>query len=302
MKIFKILVTGGNGFLGSNLVNKISKKNYILHLLIRDKSDISRLKLNKKTKLLKFQKKNLENLFKKNKYDLIIHCATNYGIEEENSSNTIYPNLLLPLQLLDLAKKYSVKSFINTDTILDKNISSYTLSKNQFVDWLKFFSKFINCYNIKLEHFYGPKDNNNKFVINTISRFLKNEDKIEFTKGFQKRDFIYISDVVSAFEKVILFALKKNQKNLNSFNLKTFEVGTGRKISIKKFIFLVAKLTGNTRTRLEFGKLPFRKNEIFDVKVNLKNIQELGWKSKIKLEYGLTKTINHYKKIIECTF
>jgi nucleoside-diphosphate-sugar epimerase len=57
MKIFKILVTGGNGFLGSNLVNKISKKNYILHLLIRDKSDISRLKLNKKIKLFKFQKK-----------------------------------------------------------------------------------------------------------------------------------------------------------------------------------------------------------------------------------------------------
>ena len=65
------------------------------------------------------------------------------GFEEENSSNTIYPNLILPLQLLDLAKKYSVKSFINTDTILNKNISSYTLSKDQFVDWLKFFSKFV---------------------------------------------------------------------------------------------------------------------------------------------------------------
>ena len=101
----KILITGGNGFLGSNLVNKISKKNYILHLLVREKSDLSRLKINKKIKLYMLQKKNLENLFKKNKYDLIIHCATNYGIEDDNSSNTIYPNLLLPLQLLDLAKK-----------------------------------------------------------------------------------------------------------------------------------------------------------------------------------------------------
>jgi hypothetical protein len=96
METVKILITGGNGFLGSNLVNKISKRNYILHLLIREKSDISRLKLNKKIKLLRFKKKNLENLFKKNKYDMIIHCATNYGIEEDNyrdyfnSSNHIY--------------------------------------------------------------------------------------------------------------------------------------------------------------------------------------------------------------------
>ena len=297
MKPSKILITGGNGFLGSSLINKISKKNYLLHLLVREKSNLSRLNLNKKIKLFQLQEKNLDNIFKINKYDLIIHCATNYGIEEENSSNTIYPNLLLPLQLLNLAKKYSVKSFINTDTILNKNISSYTLSKNQFVDWLKLFSKFLNCYNVKLEHFYGPKDNNNKFIINNICRLLRYEDKIEFTKGFQKRDFIYISDVVSALEKIILLALKNNKKNLNFFILKTFEIGTGRQISIKSIILLIAKLIGNNKTRLEFGKLPFRKNEIMNVKVDLKNIRKLGWNSKLKLERGLTRTINYYKKI-----
>jgi nucleoside-diphosphate-sugar epimerase len=298
MKLAKILITGGNGFLGSSLVNKISKKKYKLYLLVRKKSNLSRLKLNKKIKFIQLQKKNLDNVFKKNKFDLVIHCATNYGIEEDNTSNTIYPNLLLPLQLLDLAKKYSVKAFINTDTILNKNISSYTLSKNQFVDWLKLFSKFLNCYNVKLEHFYGPNDNNNKFVINNICRLLRYEDTIEFTKGFQKRDFVYISDVVSALERIILFAFKKIKTNLNHFNFKSFEVGTGQQISIKSFIFLIAKLTGNNRTRLQFGKLPFRKNEIMNAKVDLKNIKKLGWRSKIKLEHGLTKTINYYKKII----
>ena len=57
MKPAKILITGGNGFLGSNLVNKISKKNYILHLLVREKSDLSRLEINKKIKLLLLKKK-----------------------------------------------------------------------------------------------------------------------------------------------------------------------------------------------------------------------------------------------------
>jgi nucleoside-diphosphate-sugar epimerase len=140
--------------------------------------------------------------------------------------------------------------------------------------------------------------NNNKFVINNICRLLRYEDAIKFTKGFQKRDFVYISDVVRALEKIILFAIKKNKINSNSFNFKTFEVGTGRQISIKSFIFLIAKLAGNNKTKLEFGKLPFRNNEIMNVKVDLKNIQKLGWKSKTKLKQGLTKTINYYKKII----
>jgi len=61
---------------------------------------------------------------------------------------------------------------------------------------------------------------------------------------------------------------------------------------------LIAKLIGNNKTRLEFGKIPFRKNEIMNVKVDLKNIQKLGWKSKIKLKHGLTKTINYYKEFI----
>ena len=213
MILRKILITGGNGFLGSSIVNHISKKNYLLYLLIRNKSDISRLKFNKKINLFRFQNKNLENIFKENKFDLIIHCATNYGNEKDNSINIIEPNLLLPLKLLDLAKKYSVKSFINTDTILNKDISSYTLSKSQFVDWMKYFSKFLNCYNVKLEHFYGPKDNNNKFVVNIICRLLKNEDKIQFTKGSQKRDFVYITDVVNALEKIILFSLDRTNNS-----------------------------------------------------------------------------------------
>jgi nucleoside-diphosphate-sugar epimerase len=280
-----VVVTGANGMLGKTICDKFKSQGVEVVEVTRQKVDL-------------MDANRTFDYLSKYDIDLIIHCATNYGIEEDNSSNTIYPNLLLPLQLLDLAKKYSIKSFINTDTILNKNISSYTLSKNQFVDWLKLFSKFLNCYNVKLEHFYGPKDNNNKFVISSICKLLRYEGKIELTKGFQKRDFIYITDVVSALEKIILFALKKNEINSNIFDFKTFEVGTGKQISIKLFIILIAKLIGNNRTRLEFGKLPFRKNEIMNVKVDLKSIQKLGWKSKTKLKQGLTKTINYYKKII----
>jgi predicted glycosyltransferase involved in capsule biosynthesis len=70
----------------------------------------------------------------------------------------------MPLQLLELGKKTRVNCFINTDTILDKRVSYYSLSKNQFREWLELYAKEMICLNVALEHFYGPYDDNTKFV------------------------------------------------------------------------------------------------------------------------------------------
>ena len=79
----------------------------------------------------------------------------------------------MPLRLLFLAKKYGVKAFINTDTILEKNISFYTLSKFQFNEWFEAYSNHLYCCNVKIEHFFGPKDNFTKFVIYLIVNILQ---------------------------------------------------------------------------------------------------------------------------------
>jgi CDP-paratose synthetase len=287
----KILITGGNGFLGSNLVNKLSGKKYFLYLLVRKNSNLFRLNKNKKITFLFLDDLKLDNFFKKNSFDLIIHCATNYGLDKTELSEIIYPNLLLPLKLLDMAKKYNVKRFINTDTILNKIISGYSLSKYQFVDWLKIFSNTLYCCNVKIEHFYGPKDNLTKFVISVIVKLLNHEKEIDFTKGTQKRDFVYISDVVNALEKIVSHSLKKEK------GYQTFEIGSGKAISVKYLVKLIAKLTNNQITKLNFGKLAFRMNEPMNVRVDLKNIKKLGWRNNVKLADGLKKTIKFYKQV-----
>ena len=293
-KKYKILITGGTGFLGSSIINQLANsKKYYICMLIRKSSNLQRIdnKNLKKIKLFKLESSNLEKIFKKFKFDVVIHCATNYGLRKQDISEIIQPNLILPMRLLDLCKNYNVKAFLNTDTILNKNISNYSLSKYHFVEWLKLFSNEFYCTNIKIEHFFGPKDDDTKFVIFIIKSFLNNSLSIPLTKGIQKRDFVYIDDVVQAINKILNYSLTKK----NGFE--TFEIGSGKNISIKSIVLLIKKLCKNKLTKLQFGKLKMRKNDALSVNLNLKKIHNLKWKPKYNLNRSLIKTIKYYKRI-----
>jgi CDP-paratose synthetase len=292
-KKYKILITGGTGFLGSNLVNELCKNDKLkIFILCRLSSNFTRIdkKNLKKVVLLKIENINLNKIFQKYKFDSLIHCATNYGLKKKNISDVIQPNLILPMQLLDLAKNYKIKAFINTDSILKKNISNYSLSKHHFSEWLKLFSKDFYCCNIKIEHFFGAQDDDTKFVISIIKSFLNKSNTIKLTEGNQKRDFIYIDDVISAIKKILIHSQKQKK------GFEVFEVGTGKNISIKEVVMLIKKLCKNMTTKLEFGKIPMRKNEPLDVKLNLKKLFKLKWKPKYNLEESLKKTIRYYKQ------
>lgn len=139
-KKVNILISGGSGFLGSNLINLLSKnKKYNLYVLKRSRSNLSRINKTSIIKLnfISYPNKNLSKIFIKKKIDCVIHCATNYGNKKNTISEIIQPNLLLPMQLLDLCYLTKAKCFLNTDTVLDKRVSNYSLSKNQFSEWLK---------------------------------------------------------------------------------------------------------------------------------------------------------------------
>jgi nucleoside-diphosphate-sugar epimerase len=289
----KLLITGSTGFLGSNLIKKLIKKKYFIICLVRNKSNFENVKNFRKHRYIKFfnyEKKGLRKVFLDYRIDGVIHCATNYGLNLTTSHEIIDSNLIFPLKILELSAKSGVKFFINSDTILNKNISEYTLSKNQFNEWLKLYSKKIRCCNVKLEHFYGPGDNKTKFVIDLILSFLSRKKNIDFTPGNQKRDFIYIDDVVEAFIKILNFSL------YNNFNYEEFEVGTQKYLKLKKFVRTVKNLSKNRETNLNFGALKYRKNEKMNININIKSLKKIGWRPKVSLRQGLLKTIKYYEK------
>ena len=138
----KILLTGCSGFLGSNLARKLLNFNHNLFCLKRKSSNLWRVKdIQHLISWFNLEEINFEKLFQKNEIDYVIHCATDYGRNDIDPINLININLIIPLKLVHYASKNNVSCFINTDTILDKRINSYTMSKNHFLDWLKLLFK-----------------------------------------------------------------------------------------------------------------------------------------------------------------
>ncbi|MDR1896758.1 MAG: NAD-dependent epimerase/dehydratase family protein, partial [Prevotellaceae bacterium] len=184
-----VLITGINGFLGSHLAKRLSKHFRVIGIEYNI-ADLFRLN-EFDFKVVDSTPRSITNLFKEESIDIIVHTATFYGRNKENIKQITGTNLVMPFNLLDLAIETQVKTFINTDTVLDKFVSAYALTKNQLKDWLYFRRNEIKTINMQLEHFYGPGCNNSNFVTAMIERLKNNEASIDLTEGEQQRDFIY---------------------------------------------------------------------------------------------------------------
>jgi CDP-paratose synthetase len=286
-----ILLTGATGFLGARILEDLVNRGHSVIVLKRSFSDTSRIRpLLEKVRTHDIDRGPLRKLFEEAKVGTIIHCATNYGRKSIEPTQIIEANLLLPLTLLQLAREFGTRCFINTDSILDRKVSHYSLSKKQFLEWLKLFSKDLSCVNVALEHFYGPFDDPSKFVSKIVGELLRNVPRIDLTVGVQKRDFVYVDDVVAAFRHVQEFA---SHQAAGYF---PFEVGSGELVRIRDFVELVKKLSGNTKTELKFGAIPLRENEVMESRLDLSALNALGWKPQVALEKGLSQMIAMEKK------
>ena len=284
-----ILITGINGYLGSNLAKRYSKDYKIIGLEYSLK-DLFRLE-GSQFEVYASKDGIPDNLFYNHSINGIIHTATFYGRNNESNGQITYANMYLPQLLLEKAIQNNCSFFINTDTVLDKRVDTYSLSKRQFSEWLEKYSKDILTINVALEHFYGPFDNDSKFVTYVIRKMLGNEDSIDFTLGLQKRNFVYIEDVIDAF----IVLLNNINKLDNSFH--NFEVGTEDSVTIKDFVGLVKKLCNNNTTDLNFGAINYRENEVMNTNTNTEKLKSLGWFPRFSLEDGLKNTIDLEKKL-----
>ena len=284
--------------MGSNTTIKLAGSGrYQIFVAHRDKSNVDKIGISGKSNINFVNlddRASIEECFSKNEIESIIHTATNYGKNGESRHLVKEANLSVPIRILELAIKNKVPHFINIDTSLNKrnslypHLSNYTETKREFTSILRSRSNEIQVSNLIVEYMFGPGDGEDKFVTLLIrSAISEFNQTILLTPGQQKRDFIYIDDVVLAIECVL------NSFKTEKYKFESFEVGYGESISLVRFAEEVLKVLGST-ARPPFGSISYRPDEIMDSKANIERLMRLGWKPTNSLEEGISKTTLYY--------
>jgi CDP-paratose synthetase len=284
-----ILITGAGGFLGSALAQRLGEKNHHVSLLVRKNTSLYRLHDVSSFKIGRCESDSEINKFVSDICpDVVIHTACCYGRGGESPLQIIDSNIWFGAVLLNAIKGLKKKvSFINTGTVLSRDLSLYALTKIQFEELGAYISntsnQSIQFINIKLQYMYGPGDDVSKFASYVINACKKNMPELPLTLGEQKRDFIYIADVVDAYVKII--------ESIDKLNVvESIELGSGDAPRLKDFVRIAHKLT-NSKTELLFGEIPYRENDSMYLVANIDRIRSLGWSPKFDIEAGIKKII-----------
>ena len=211
MKKKKILITGSNGFIGINLIKQLKKKYNIF--------EIGRKKKNKKNYFILDLKnyKKVEYFFKKNSFDLIIHCAWYTKHSDYRKSNKNYNHLNHSKNLLDhyiknggrnfigigTCEEYNKKNFKKNFFIENNNIKPtniYSRAKNFFHLYLK--KSGINYKWVRIFYLFGEGENKKRLFPSLIESVIKNK-KFKLKNPNFRTDFLYVDTVVKMIDKLI---------------------------------------------------------------------------------------------------
>lgn len=230
----KILLTGGSGFIGSEILNELSNENTFYVILRKNNHKI---KQNNNIKKLIY--KNFDDLnrkLKKIKIDIVIHCATHYvkNHKYDDLAKLVNSNVLFGNVILENLKKMNVKKFIyfstvweNYDGIKNNFFNLYASYKKSFKNLITYYKKLypkIMFLNLNLSDTFGVNDKRLK-IVNILKRNLKEKRKIKIISKNLFLNLLNVKDVVKAVK--ILIKKKHNSSDyiiINNKNYSIFEI------------------------------------------------------------------------------
>lgn len=274
----KILLTGGTGYLGSQLRGYWGKKGHKVFVVTRN----SQLLQQDPNTYLSPQ---AENWSQRN-FDILCLGHTDYGrkISEKEIFET---NLIWSQKLVETLQKESSLPVLHLDTSLHPQISPYSQSKMQLREWLKDRPKTLS---LRLEHFFDEQAPSTNFVIWMIQQLLLKVERIPLTGGEQEREFIYTPDIVKAVDLSV-------EKLLYGIELEEiYRVNTGESSTLKNFCEKLKYMTGNTNTTLGFGDRPYRPFELENMAPVEPTLHQLGWKVEFPLDLAIKKVIDFLQR------
>jgi len=307
----KVLVTGGSGFIGSHLVEKLVSLGADVSILTRKSSDFWRLDF-VKDKISIFEvdflnSGDLKDVLKKINPEIVFHTMADIRVnrEPELLEYMIENNFQSTINLIRSLDKEKLKLFVNFGTCEEYGdgevpfkehhkeipVSPYSLSK--------IMGTYLSSYLTKIEDFpivivrpfltYGPKQINDQLIPFMIRSMIKGE-RVNSTKMEPTRDFIHVNDVVSALVKIPVSDIKKGE---------IINICSGEEMQVKEAVKKICELTGRPFEEYVKTTTPYRIGEMMHFYgSNEKAKKLLNWEPKISFEQGLKETIEWYKEYL----
>ena len=310
-----ILITGGAGFIGSHLFEKlIERNNYVV--VIDNFNDYYPGKEQRFEELSKeYDQENYKlikgNLLNKRVYskikmdiEIIFHLAAQAGVRYsiQHPSEVSNNNIVSTVNILDYARKNQVKRFIFASsssvygnpkyTPLDENhpknpISPYAVSKLSCENYLDYYYREYNLPATALRFYtvYGPRGRPDMAIRKFFNLMMQDKEIMIYGDGEQKRDFTYVSDII---EGLILAA-----KSENSIG-QVFNLGVSDPVSVNELIDLMYSITNKPR------KVKYVEERKGDVAITYSDTTKankiLNYNPKVKIEEGLKRTYEWQKR------
>lgn len=307
--MMKILVTGGAGFIGSNLVDAlIERGNSVVvvdNFLTGNMQNLNPKAILYKEDITCLDK--LENIFKEELPEYVFHLAAGYLVQSlTNPQRDAMINIVGSINVIELCIKYKVAKLIYSNSggasygepveiPLKENhsvnpLTPYGASKHTVEHYLYMYHKNfgLRYTSLRYGNVYGPRQDpklEGGVICVFIDSILRGKSPEMKSDGTPTRDYVYVGDVVEA-----------NIMSINKGDGEAYNVATGIETSVINLYRVIQKVTGSN---IEFvpGKprIGDPARAVFDI---TKIKKELGWQPKISLEEGIKKTAEWVKNQI----
>lgn len=310
----KILVTGGCGFIGSNLCKKLlDAGNYVIcidNLFTGTEKNIAAFKDKPNFKFIYHDVINPLNLEENIDEIYNLACPASPIHYQFNPIKTAKTSVFGALNMLELATQKRAKilqastseiygdpevhpqpeaywGYVNSIGIRSCYDESKRMAETLFFDYHRQYSTAIKL--IRIFNTYGPNMNidDGRVISNFIVQALRNEDITVYGSGLQTRSFCYIDDLLEGMTKM----MESDNNFIGPVNL-----GNPEEFTMLSLAELIISMT-SSKSKIEFKPLPSddpaRRKPMIDLAK-----QKLKWEPKINLQTGLTKTIKYFESII----
>ena len=303
------LVTGGAGFIGSHLVDRLLELKY--RVVIIDNLSGGKLKnLNPAATFYHsdITQPSVNEVFQREQPDLVFHLAAQtsvpYSTREPVRDSEI--NVVGTLRVLEAARRFGIDKLIfsstggalygdpEVDPCPDDHpvipLSPYGMSKYLGEQYLEFYHRLyrLNFTSLRYGNVYGPRqDPHGEAGVVAIftQAMLEGKQPEIFGDGDQERDFVCVDDVVEAN---ILAIDRGNGMHMN--------IGTGEKTSINRIFELIRSIIGYKWDPLHG---PPRLGDVCQISLeSARAAQELGWRAQVDLEEGLSRTVEYFRQTV----